>query len=1187
MDQKFTDTTWPDWKVVRMIGRGSFGTVYEIQRNILGDIEKAALKIITIPQNAEDIEELRSEGYDNTSITARFQSYLQDIVREYKVMARMKGQRNIVLCEDVHFVQHDDAIGWDISIKMELLTPILKLTSDFYTESEVIHMGIDLCHALEACKKEHIIHRDIKPQNIFISRDGDYKLGDFGTAKVAERTAGGTKAGTYKYMAPEVYNNQPYGHAADIYSLGMVLYWLLNNRRAPFLPPPPAVPTAADEEAARIRRYKGERIPAPAHGSAALKKVILKACAFDPEQRYNEPSQMRRDLEKLAGIGSSESTANQSIRDTDETEATPIDTRTIGTFRDKKPDESTLTIRDFSVQHNTKRKKQKRKYGPFVIVILTIIAVVAGIAGKAFDFHKHKWSETSCEAPEQCLVCGETRGVPADHRWKKATCETPQTCIVCDKTEGAALGHIWEVDPDTKLQICSICGITDGAVQTSDEEKKILETASMLKNMNQYRLAIQVLDNAWFRYGNEAFFKTAAEYRKAFGLYNISVLSAGKYNTAFLVDGKVFIIGDDSYGELAANDWENIVAINAGDEHIVGLKNDGTVVAAGSNAVGQCDVTQWTNMEAIYAGDTHTVGLGGNGTLVTAAGENSQGQCDVDRLMKAAGEKEIVSIAAGYVHTLALLSDGSVIACGGNDTGACDVDGWTNIVSIYAGSEFSAGLKNDGTVVVTGLGTADWQVSGWNNIDNLAAGDYYLIGIKNDGSVLSVGLNDWRSKDRGQMDVASWSNIAFISAGNNHTVSIDANGLIKSTGANNYGQCDADNCMLHNLGSLEHILPSPKEGVYYQSGNANNALIIGKTQDNSLLFHYRISDVILCNNTLASFEKGAFHFSEDYGKDINGNSMKMRGSIRSLNDGAVELSIMESPDISLLGTTIFKFENDLSEGARDYFEEATYSSVSGGYQHSIALRKDGCVIPAGSNEEKQCDVSSWRNIIEVSAGEYYTLGLREDGSVIATGKNEFGQCNISDWRDIIAISAGTRHSVGLRADGTVVAVGENKDGQYNVSGWRDIVAVEAGYKHTVGLKADGTVVATGLNVDGQCNVEGWTDIVAISSEGWHTVGVKSDGSVVAVGRNKDGQCNVSNWSNIIDVAAEGWHTVGLRADGTVIASGLNNDGQCNVSAWKDVVAIAAGNDHTIGLKSDGSLLTIGSNDYGQCVFRAG
>lgn len=68
------------------------------------------------------------------------------------------------------------------------------------------------------CKKHNIIHRDIKPANIFASGNGDYKLGDFGIAKTIEQTSGGTKIGTYDYMAPEVYHDQPYGNTADIYS---------------------------------------------------------------------------------------------------------------------------------------------------------------------------------------------------------------------------------------------------------------------------------------------------------------------------------------------------------------------------------------------------------------------------------------------------------------------------------------------------------------------------------------------------------------------------------------------------------------------------------------------------------------------------------------------------------------------------------------------------------------------------------------------------------------------------------------------------------------------------------------------------------------------------------------------------------------------------------------------------------
>lgn len=287
---------WPGWETVRLIGRGSFGAVYEIQRTVFDDVEKAALKVISIPQNDSDIEELYSDGYDDESITSTFESHLKSIVAEYTLTRKMNDCVNIVSCDDVRYIQHDNGIGWVIFIKMELLTPLTKSLPSAVEENAVIKLGLDLCNALAMCRKHGIVHRDIKPQNIFVSSAGDYKLGDFGVAKTIEKTTGGTKIGTYKYMAPEVYNNQPYGGAADMYSLGLVLYWLLNERRMPFMPLPPEKLKAGTEEAARRRRMSGERLPAPANGSEDLKQIVLKACAYNPQDRYQTPEQMRRDL---------------------------------------------------------------------------------------------------------------------------------------------------------------------------------------------------------------------------------------------------------------------------------------------------------------------------------------------------------------------------------------------------------------------------------------------------------------------------------------------------------------------------------------------------------------------------------------------------------------------------------------------------------------------------------------------------------------------------------------------------------------------------------------------------------------------------------------------------------------------------------------------------------------------------
>ena len=82
---------WPGWKTTRLIGRGSFGAVYEIERDVLGEKEKAALKLISIPQNDSDIAEMYSDGYDEESITASFQSRLKSIVAEYSLMRKLNG----------------------------------------------------------------------------------------------------------------------------------------------------------------------------------------------------------------------------------------------------------------------------------------------------------------------------------------------------------------------------------------------------------------------------------------------------------------------------------------------------------------------------------------------------------------------------------------------------------------------------------------------------------------------------------------------------------------------------------------------------------------------------------------------------------------------------------------------------------------------------------------------------------------------------------------------------------------------------------------------------------------------------------------------------------------------------------------------------------------------------------------
>lgn len=295
----------PGWEIVRVIGTGSYGKVYEIEKiDAFGSTEHSALKVISIPESSSEVRAYRDDGLDDESITAILTNRVKDISEEFQLMSALKGQTNIVSYEDHKTEAHQDDPGYDILIRMELLTSLpdyfnKNLAAGEMDEDIVIQLGIDICKALELCRKNNIIHRDIKPQNIFVNANGDFKLGDFGIARTLDHSTHATKAGTYGYMAPEVYKAEKYNASVDIYSLGLVMYWMLNERRGPFLPLPPETPKPSQNREALDRRMGGENLPCPRHASPALADVVLKACAFASEDRFSSPKEMRLKLEEI------------------------------------------------------------------------------------------------------------------------------------------------------------------------------------------------------------------------------------------------------------------------------------------------------------------------------------------------------------------------------------------------------------------------------------------------------------------------------------------------------------------------------------------------------------------------------------------------------------------------------------------------------------------------------------------------------------------------------------------------------------------------------------------------------------------------------------------------------------------------------------------------------------------------
>ncbi len=240
-DIKIYEPLWGSWTVDQALGEGSFGRVYRISREEMGQQYVAAVKLITIPSDEQYREAENSLGHDEATLNQYFEDVIKRLVNEIKVLYSLSGNTNIINYQDHQVIKRAGRVGWDVLIRMEYVMSLRQYLKEHeMSREEIIRLGIDICTALEICSKKGIIHRDIKDDNLFVNADGVFKLGDFGIAR--ELSGSGRAAsmrGTPLYMAPEIYRGDKYDAAVDLYSLGIVLYKLLNHGRMPFMPPYP------------------------------------------------------------------------------------------------------------------------------------------------------------------------------------------------------------------------------------------------------------------------------------------------------------------------------------------------------------------------------------------------------------------------------------------------------------------------------------------------------------------------------------------------------------------------------------------------------------------------------------------------------------------------------------------------------------------------------------------------------------------------------------------------------------------------------------------------------------------------------------------------------------------------------------------------------------------------------------
>ncbi|NMA83856.1 MAG: Stk1 family PASTA domain-containing Ser/Thr kinase [Epulopiscium sp.] len=445
------------YEIMEKIGAGGMSIVYKAKCNKL--------------QRYVAIKFLREEFITDEEFVTRFRIEAQ--------AAASLSHSNIV---NIYDVGHEGDVHYIVMeyIQGKTLKEWIKEKGAFPTE-QVLKIAMAIAKALQHAHRHHIVHRDIKPQNVLVTEDGIVKVTDFGIARATTTStvsATGNTIGSVHYFSPEQARGGYVDQKSDLYSLGITMYEMATN----------SLPFQADSPVSVALLHINEELPKPSsvnpHISKSLEGIIVKATQKRPELRYQNAEEMMIDMEKAFQYPESDFVT---IRDMENSPTVQISSEEMRHIRaHSQPSASQEKTIYQKEEKDNIEDRQKEKWVTFgaVVTSFIIIAIISMFGIKMLkEYTKPTHVEVidilgrTIEEAEQLLT---DQGLVLKKIGEKYNETVPEGKIISqypEKSIVVAIGSFVEVEVSKGEELFEVPSVLD--IEYTEAEKKI-EIANLI-----------------------------------------------------------------------------------------------------------------------------------------------------------------------------------------------------------------------------------------------------------------------------------------------------------------------------------------------------------------------------------------------------------------------------------------------------------------------------------------------------------------------------------------------------------------------------------------------------------------------------------------------------------------------------------------------------------------------------------